>query len=309
MDHPNVSHAMVRRGMVLVCVAACLWGTAAVGIKELYRISDLNAFSVGFFRFGLAFPAIALTCRKRLGNVVFQVGRSEYPLLFFLGLALAQYHICYYAAIMLVGVTLSALITLCSAPVLVAVISSIFLRQKHTPRVMLALSMALLGTGLLVGTPESLGTLNCTMVGIILSLGSALGYALVTIISRSLYTKHHPMVVTTFSFGVGMTMLLPVPWILGMSFQFSLWSWALILYIGLIPTGLAYILFFMGLKHVPPTVAAILTMAEPLTATILAWQIFDEKLSSLGWLGAAFLMGAVIVLFSADKFRSQQTLP
>jgi DME family drug/metabolite transporter len=69
-----------------------------------------------------------------------------------------------------------------------------------------------------------------------------------------------------------------------------------LLYLGLVPTALAYWLFLNGLRHTPATTASILTLAEPLTSTVLAALLFGERLAPLGLLGAALLLAAMGVL-------------
>jgi drug/metabolite transporter (DMT)-like permease len=47
--------------------------------------------------------------------------------------------------------------------------------------------------------------------------------------------------------------------------------------------------------------ASIVTMGEPLTATVLAWILFHEELSRFGLLGAGFLLGAMVMILLAPK--------
>jgi DME family drug/metabolite transporter len=70
----------------------------------------------------------------------------------------------------------------------------------------------------------------------------------------------------------------------------------LLLYLGIGPSALAYVMFQRGLKDVPATTASVVTLLEPLIAAILAWMMFDERLGLWGWLGAALLIGAIAVL-------------
>jgi DME family drug/metabolite transporter len=69
---------------------------------------------------------------------------------------------------------------------------------------------------------------------------------------------------------------------------------------GCIPTALAYVLFQAGMHSTPATLTSILTLAEPLTAAILAWLIFRERLSLLGILGALLLLGTIFLLARGD---------
>ena len=78
-------------------------------------------------------------------------------------------------------------------------------------------------------------------------------------------------------------------------------AWSALVYIGLVPTALAYTLFFRGMRHTPATPASIATMLEPLTAAVLAWAVFGESLGAVGLIGAGLLLGAVFVLYRGAR--------
>lgn len=64
-------------------------------------------------------------------------------------------------------------------------------------------------------------------------------------------------------------------------------------YLGLVPTALAYGVYFFGLRGATPTAAALATMLEPLTATVLAVGYYGETLSFAGGVGVLLIVGAL----------------
>ncbi|HZS87474.1 MAG TPA: DMT family transporter [Chloroflexota bacterium] len=74
-------------------------------------------------------------------------------------------------------------------------------------------------------------------------------------------------------------------------------GWLLLVGLGLIPTAAGHLLFQSGMRTTPATAASILTLMEPLTATILAWILFGERLGPGGLPGALLLLGALAVLY------------
>ena len=62
---------------------------------------------------------------------------------------------------------------------------------------------------------------------------------------------------------------------------------------GVVPTAMAYILYVIGLRTTPVTVSGVLTLVEPLTATLLGVLFFGDRLGLVGALGAALLISAV----------------
>ena len=72
------------------------------------------------------------------------------------------------------------------------------------------------------------------------------------------------------------------------------------------PTALAFVVFLAGMEHTTATVASIITLLEPLTATVLTWLLFDEQLGLLGLLGAALLLGAIWLLYLGETERARR---
>jgi DME family drug/metabolite transporter len=118
----------------------------------------------------------------------------------------------------------------------------------------------------------------------------------VALSGRAVARRYHPLQINTIAFAAGALALLPVAALTGFVVTYPPMGWALLLYLGLIPSALAYGLFLTGMRSTPATVASVLTLVEPLTATILAAILFGERLGALGLLGGALLLGAILVL-------------
>jgi DME family drug/metabolite transporter len=70
----------------------------------------------------------------------------------------------------------------------------------------------------------------------------------------------------------------------------------LVLYLGLLPTAVAYVLFARGLRHVQAAEATTIVLAEPVTATLLGILILGERVQGLGLAGAALVLAGLLVL-------------
>jgi DME family drug/metabolite transporter len=114
--------------------------------------------------------------------------------------------------------------------------------------------------------------------------------------SRALAGRYHPLLPMTWGLTTSAVMLLPFALVSGLAVAYPLAGWLLLLYLGLIPTALAFVVFLAGMRDTSATVSSIVTLVEPLTATLLAWLLFGERLSGVGFAGAALLLGAIVVL-------------
>jgi DME family drug/metabolite transporter len=225
-----------------------------------------------------------------------------------IGVTMAFYQVTFLGAIPRIGVAMTTLITLCTAPVIVAVLAAALLGESLTVRVVLALVAALAGTTMLSWTnPGALAGRYATLVGVGLALSSALGYSIMTICSRALAGRYHPLQPMTVGLGAGALLLFPFAVASGITISFSPTGWALLLYLGIVPTALAFVVFLMGIEHTSATVASIITLIEPLTATVLAWLLFDEQLGLLGFLGAALLLSAIGLLYLGSMQQGRRS--
>lgn len=203
----------------------------------------------------------------------------------------------------------ATLISLCGSPVIVAVVSSLMLRESLSRPVVLALAGAIAGTVLLVGTPETDQSGNVAL-GILLAVACATGIAMHTLGSRRIASRVHPLLPLAVGFPVGAVLFAPVALSRGISLDINATSWALLLYLGVVPSSLAYLLYQRGLQDVPATMATIVTMLEPLIAAVLAWILFDERLGIWGWLGGVLLLGSIWLLsFGTNREAEDRAVP
>jgi DME family drug/metabolite transporter len=98
------------------------------------------------------------------------------------------------------------------------------------------------------------------------------------------------------AFGLGGLLLAPVLAATGAGWLLHPGGAALALFLGTVPTALAYVLFARGLKRLSAAETATLTLAEPLTAALLGVAVLAERLSSPAALGAALVLGGLLVL-------------
>ena len=56
------------------------------------------------------------------------------------------------------------------------------------------------------------------------------------------------------------------------------------------------VLFYTGLRRISSQVAGALTYLEPLTATLLGWLVFSERLDALALAGAAIVLGCGVAV-------------
>lgn len=273
--------------------AGVLWGTGGLAGSLLTAHGQLHPLSVATYRLllGGLFAAMFLLATgaldlPRTPAVARRLAAA--------GALLAAFQASYFAAVSLTSVSLATMITIGSVPVFVAAASVVAERRRPSPTTMTSVVAAVSGLVLLTWSPAD--TAGWTLaVGAALALFAGAGFAGLTLITRR--QVHGLDSVHTAAFGclVGGMLLLPGALRFGISLPLHAETVAVAVYLGAVPTALAYVAYFRGLRAAHPVLAALSALLEPLTAAVLATMLLDERLGVLGWSGAALLVGAVAV--------------
>jgi DME family drug/metabolite transporter len=170
----------------------------------------------------------------------------------------------------------------------------VFLKEHFTTRILAALILALPGTVLILGLHGIDAILTpSNLFGNLLAFAAALSYAITIITGKGLTRSLPPIQVMALSFSTGAFLLLPFA---GIPQNLPLAGWLILLYLGLFPTAISYALLGVGLKKTTATSSSIAVLVEPLVATLLAIGLMGERLTVTGWVGAALLLAALLVL-------------
>jgi DME family drug/metabolite transporter len=234
-----------RRDFLFIVCASVSWGTVGVANQLLYGYGATNALSLTFFRLAIATPLFFLAGWISLGRRLFRIKRRDLCTMMLMGCMLALSQACYVAAISSAGVSVSTLIAICAAPVIIALLSALITRERLTPMTLIALVAALSGTALLVTTRSHTSGGTVSLLGALLAFLSACGYAGFIFCGRLLTSSYHPLQISSVSFGTGALLLLVCASCTSLVVTYSTGGWLLLLYLGCVPTALGYGLFQM----------------------------------------------------------------
>lgn len=301
MNPPTSTSPLTRTstGVLLVALAALTWGTIGITVRLLYSLTDTDPLSVGFWRLALSAPPLLLLSRWFAGPEFWRVQRRDLLALGVMGVASAAYQVCYFAAIPRIGLAAAVLINICSAPVIVAVLSALLPATGERPTLIVGvvLVIALSGTALLVGGSPQAENATALLTGGALALGAGFFYSLVVLTARAVAARYHPVQPIALAFTLSALLLLPVVLATGLDVHYPPAGWLLVIYLGLVPTALGYGLYLRAMRTTPATVAAIVALLEPLISSVFAITLLGERLSPGGFVGGAMLLGSVVFLY------------
>jgi len=206
----------------------------------------------------------------------------------------SAYQLAFFAAVADTGVAVGTIVALGSAPTLTGLFEWLLERRRPDPRWAVATALACAGVALLAlaGGEASVSAPGVAMA--VLAGGSYAAYTLAA--KRLLSAGHAPESVMAVAFGLGALALLP-------ALALSTPDWllrpdgiGLALFLGVVPTAVAYVLFARGLRRLSASETSTLTLAEPLTAGMLGAIVLAEPLTAASAAGAGLVMAGLLAL-------------
>lgn len=289
----------MNRAFLFIILGASLWGTIGWFVKNLYTFGFTPMEVVTLRAWTAAITLVLyllLTAREKLKltsikDLKYFIGTGIFSIIFF--------NYCMFTAIELATIPVATAL-LYTAPAFVVILSALLFNEKLSITKLSALCTTLFGTCLVVGLiPFDAASLH---VGAILfGLGSGIGYALYSIISKFALRKYTSLSITTYTFLIAALALVPFfPYFE----KLHLLSDPKVLFyafgLGLLPTAFAYIIYTYGLHYTEASKASILTTVEPVVAACIGVFIFEEAFSVIQMIGMACIIFAVILIQKND---------
>ncbi|MCZ4497997.1 MAG: protein of unknown function transrane [Marmoricola sp.] len=274
------------------CLASAAgFGAMAIFAKLSYDQGvELDALLV--LRFGLAGAVLLVLARAR-GELA---GLDRRTVLVGLSMGAVGYAAqagLYFAALTRVDASQVALV-FCIYPLLVMVLAVVTRREQASRRRTVALGVAMAGIALVLSGARA-GAFD--PVGASLALGSALVYTCYILVGDRVAGHVAPValaaLVCTGAFG---TFVVSTVLRGGVDLGFPAAGWGWIGLLVLVSTVGAILLFFAGLAQVGPSVAALLSIVEPVVTVVGAALVFGESLTPAQGAGGALVLAAVLVV-------------
>ena len=288
------------KGVVCGILSAICYGMNPLGGLNLYK-EGLNTTSVLFYRFGFAILILALVMLAKKIN--FKLTKKELGVLISLGALFAVSSVSLFMSFLYMpaGVASTLLFT---HPIMVALIMSVFFKEKITPLIVFSIALAFGGVALLYYSGEGI-VLNTT--GVLLVLLSALSYALYMIVVNKSSIKLPTFKLTFYA------MVFCLICVGGFSFSnesfhiqpltnFNQVFYVLLL--SVVTTIMSLCLMNIAVKILGSTPTSIMGALEPLTAVIIGVFVFDEVFSLNLACGIVLILFSVLLIVLQDKIKT-----
>ncbi len=286
----------------MALAAAALWGTT--GTAQTFVASQTSPYWVGALRLALAsvfFLLLLFLHRRRLPPgaraaiaVPARLPRVAWRWVLLGGACMAAYNLCFFAGVKAVGVATGTALAIGSGPIWVGLLQSLVTRQ--TPRLAWWLGTALAVTGLTLMLGSKGWDAHPDVAGLLLCLGAGLSYAAYTLTSKHLVGISTPTVATCWLFTTAALLALPLAALVAGALSATASTWLMVAYLGLVATGVAYLLFGHALQHISAASGVTLALGEPVTAFALAVWVVGEQPAALAYAGLGLVLGGLLLV-------------
>lgn len=278
-----------RWAVVAILGAAVLFGST--GTAQALGPDAATPLGVGAVRILIGAAGLWCLVGRRPG---WAVVRERFGWVLIGAAGVAAYQPGFFTGTERLGVALGTIVALGSGPVFAGVVQWM-LGTRPSPSWAVATALAVVGGSMLVFAGESGASFS--LVGLAGSLLAGLGYACYAIATRRLI--EHGIGSTEASawqFSIGALALLPLLVAQPIEWLAEGDGIVMALHLGLACTTVAYVLYGRGLRSVDAATATTLTLAEPVTAAILAVAVLDERLRWYGWVGAGVVVAGLALV-------------
>jgi drug/metabolite transporter, DME family len=282
------------RGACCILLAASLWGTT--GTARTFAPSGAGAVAVAAARLlGGGLLLLLVSLRGGALRDLVTRGASTRFLLALSAAAAAAYQAAFFAATARTGVAVGTVVTIGAAPVFTGILSLVTRwRSRPGARWLAATAAAVAGCAMLVTSGHAS---TADGAGVALALLAGFCYAAyATIASYLISNGAEDRAVIGAIFGGAAVLLSPVLFTSPMGWVATGRGLAVAVYLAVLTTAVAYLLYGRGLRTTTVTTATTLGLAEPAVAAVLGLTLLGEHLTATGLAGLGTLAVSLAIL-------------
>lgn len=294
------------KGILFASVTAFFWGFLAIALKIAVR--EVEPVTIVWIRFVIAFIILAIWQIIKNPSA-FRIVLKPPVLLVFAALGLTWNYMSYMLGIHYTTPS-NAQLFIQTGPIILAVSGFVLFKEKLRRNQLIGFILAVLGLFFFYRDQLSAffdGQAKYNL-GVLLTLSSALAWAVYAVLQKKLVVKYSPETLNLFLFGF--PALLYIPFVnFEALFQLSWQWWLLLLFLGA-NTFIAYSCIAQALKYTEANKVSVIIIVNPvitfITMAILTelnvWWVAHERFSAITIVGAALVIsGAILVSLKANK--------
>ena len=291
-----------KENLLMLC-ATFFWALGHPLGKIIVR--EVHPFALGTVTLMTGFVCMLLYClvTKRIGKIK-QFSRKHIWASFGIGLlCFFLYQILTFSALKRIPASMNAILVSTNV-ILIMILAGLFLRERIGILRIFAIFLAAAGVVFVIfNAGFKLGG-QVDLIGFAFSIGAALSFAIYSVFGKNVLERNDPIIVVTLALlsgGVLLSLLAIVTGTASTLVSASLKVWLLMILLGVGMIGISYPLWFFCLKRLPASQISVYIYMSPVFAVLLSLVILKEWFFWPFWLGAALVLGGIVIANSKLK--------
>ncbi|MGY4493347.1 DMT family transporter [Pseudomonas sp. TE3610] len=171
-------------------------------------------------------------------------------------------------------------------PFILVGLGALFLGEKITVQKLFWLAVSFAGMLAIVSAHGGQGG-DDYLMGIVMALGAAALYAIAALIIKRL-SGVPPHLIALVQVTTGVLLLAPLAQV--SAFPQQVQGWGSLLTLGMVHTGLMYVLLYGAIQKLPTALTGALSFIYPIVAIFVDWFAFGHRLDALQWVGVVAIL-------------------
>lgn len=272
--------------------AMLIWGTIGLFVKNI----NLSSIEIAFFRASIGSVVLLFIAILNKEIIDKKVLKQNILVLSLSGIALGINWAALFQAIKYTTIS-NATLSYYFAPIFMILFSAIIFKEKMSIKNIICMLVALIGLFMILksGEDKSLNNYNHTK-GILFGLCGAVLYAIIVMLNKFIKDLS-PIKITLSQLFISTIVLLPIVLRGGVENlkSMDINTWILIVILGVIHTGFAYLLYFPSLKDVKAQAIAIISYLDPISAIFISAIFLKEPMTTTQLLGGVFILSSAYI--------------
>ena len=280
----------MRSRYLVVLAAVCFATTGTAQQLGPDSSSPLGVAAIRFFIGSLVLFIIAFLRPSRRRTVE----RAPLAARVWIATAFGQalYGAAFFSAVRSTGVAVGTVVALGSAPLITGTILAALSRKAPSRSWLASTVFAIIGMSLIVVSGKES---QVTMSGVVLALCAGLGYAIFALGSKTILSSGVASELAMARvFGIASVMLAPTLFFVNLKWLTQRDAIMMVLWLGIVTLALAYWSYATGLRHLEPSQTTLITLVEPVVATVLGVVVLSERPSTVASLGVLVVIASLL---------------
>ena len=270
-------------------------GAVSIAFSPIFvRFSDVDPIITAFYRIFLSLPFfLFFSSTKLIEKINFNVFKNHFVLIFISGLFFALDLICWHWSIKLTTVSKATFLSNL-APIVVIMYALFFLKEKFSKFFVIAVLLSLSGMFLLLG--ESFQFNKTQFLGDLLGVLTALWYGSYIVTISQLRKKFNSTTIMFLSGSVSSALVLIAALLFEQNLiPQSVFTITILFLLGFICQFMGQTFITYSLAYLPASLSSLSLLIQPVTATILAYLFFEEKLTLIQFMGSILILIGIYI--------------